>query len=377
MPERPAAPPARELLKLLLEQNEDYALFLISPEGIVTDWYRGAERVFGFTADEIVGEPVLRLFSQRDIDNGAAQHEFDLARSASRAEDDRWHVRKDGTLVWCSGVTLALRGAAGELVGFAKLARNRTDLKTQTEALENKASLLAQKAEQHQTFLAILAHELRNPLAPVASAVGLIKQARGDAAVMDTALKVIDRQLAVLGRLVDDIMDNTRVATGKVALRLRVLDLREVVEAAVHASRHLAEARGQDFRSVLMRGEVPVMGDADRLQQVLVNLITNAIKYTPRGGRVLVNLTTEGGEAIARVEDNGIGMSAEILPKVFELFTQERSGAAISGGGLGLGLSLVRELVHLHGGTVQARSDGKDKGSIFTVRLPLHDATQP
>jgi PAS domain S-box-containing protein len=376
MAQRPPAPPPEELLRLLLEQSLDYGLFVTDPDGRVTDWYAGATQIFGFSAEEMIGESAVRLFNTEDIERGAAQHEIELARTAGRAEDDRWHVRKDGTLFWGSGVLIALRDAAGGVVGFAKIVRNRTDVKTQTEALENQLKALTEAAQRHRIFLGTLAHELRNPLTPLANALHIIR-AGSPPAPGDEALRIIDRQLALLRRLVDDLMEATRSGAGKVDLQLALLDLTEPFQAAADAMRPIAEARGHTFEVVPIAGQVPVRADAQRLQQVFVNLLDNAVKYTPPGGRIVYNLTTEGGDAIVRVEDSGIGMSAEIQPRVFDLFTQEEASRAHASGGVGLGLPLVRDLVMLHGGTVQARSDGRDKGSVFTVRLPMHAAIQP
>ena len=373
VPTRPPSPPARELLELLLEQSEDYALFLATTEGIITDWFPGAEHVFGFTAEEMVGQSARRLFNPEDLERGAADHEMAVARVATRAEDDRWHVRKDGTRFWGSGMLLTIYDRAGLPVALAKIARNRTDVKTQTEALENRVLALEAAQERTRVFLATLAHEMRNPLTPLANATHLLR-AGGPST---DALRIIERQVALLGRLVDDLMDTVRISAGKVQLELRVVDLTEVFEAAAQAARPAAEARGVDLQVVPIAGEVPVCVDAQRMQQVFANLLDNAIKYTPRGGKIVYNLTTEGGDAIVRVEDTGIGMSAEVLPRIFDLFTQEESSRQHARGGIGLGLALVRDLVELHDGTVQARSDGRDKGSIFTVRLPMYRAKQP
>jgi signal transduction histidine kinase len=224
-------------------------------------------------------------------------------------------------------------------------------------------------------FLATLAHEMRNPLAPLANAAQLL---RLDAAgkTSEEALRIIDRQIALLARLVEDLMDSARISAGKVELKLAVVDMRDVFAAAAQTARPLAEARGLQFDAVPIAGPVPVCIDAQRMHQVISNLLDNAIKYTPRGGRIVFNLTTEGGDAIVRVEDNGIGMSPEIQPRIFDLFTQEDAARKHAVGGVGLGLPLVHDLVALHGGTVQARSDGRGKGSVFTVRLPLYHATQ-
>jgi signal transduction histidine kinase len=298
---------------------------------------------------------------------------MEMARTARRAEDDRWHVRKDGTRFWGSGVLFALQDAAGNLAGYAKIVRNRTDVKIQTEALENQIKALSEGERQNKLLLATLAHELRNPLAPLVTAMHLLR----DCAAPPGTLQIIDRQLALLRRLVDDLMEATRIGVGKAELRLAVVDLREVFHTAAETVRLMVAEREQEFQIIPIAGPVPVKADAQRLQQVFVNLLDNAIKYTPRRGKIVFNITTEGGDAIVRVEDTGVGMSAEILPRIFDLFTQEPASRAHAAGGLGLGLALVRDLVGLHGGTVQARSDGRDKGSVFTVRLPMHAATQP
>jgi PAS domain S-box-containing protein len=373
MPQRPPAPPAGELMALLLDQSEDYALFFTTPEGVITDWYPGAEHIFGFSAGEVVGEHATRLFNSEDLLRGAADHEMAVARNARRAEDDRWHVRKDGTRFWGSGVLFGLHDPAGNLVAYAKIARNRTDVKTQTEALENQVKALSRAESQNKVLLATLAHELRNPLGPLVNAVHLLR----DSDAPPGALQIIDRQLALLRRLVDDLMEASRIGAGKAELRLSVFDLREVFHAAAESIRPIVSAREHEFQVIPIAGPVPVKADAQRLQQVFLNLLDNAIKYTPRGGKIVFNITTEGGDAIVRVEDTGVGMSEEVLPKIFDLFTQDPAARAHAAGGLGLGLALVRDLVSLHGGTVHGRSDGRDKGSVFTVRLPMHAATQP
>jgi two-component system CheB/CheR fusion protein len=273
-------------------------------------------------------------------------------------------------------VLFALRDEANGVVGFAKVVRNRTDVKTQAEALENQVKALARAHEQKNLFLGLLAHELRSPLGALVNAVELIRRSGYVDPVGLTALQVVDRQAAALRRLVDDLMDTTRIGAGKMDLQLRIIDLKDVAREAAAACRPLAEARNQELQEILIEGPVLVNGDALRLRQVFANLLENAVKYTPPHGKIVFSMTTEGGDAIVRVEDTGIGMTAEILPRVFELFTQEESARQSAQGGLGLGLALVRQLVELHGGTVQARSDGRDKGSVFTVRLPLHGVSQ-
>jgi two-component system CheB/CheR fusion protein len=257
------------------------------------------------------------------------------------------------------------------------MVRNRTDVKAYTETLENQVKALAKAHQQKDLFLGVLGHELRTPLSALGNAAEIIRRSGAHEPMVLNALQIIDRQAALIRRLTDDLMDTTRMRAGKVQLELKRLDLKDVVNAAAAIARPLAQARKQEFQCIHIEGPVPVDGDAERLQQVFMNLLDNAIKYTPEGGKILFSLTTEGGDAIARVEDTGIGMSADVLPKVFDLFTQEESSRKAAQGGLGLGLALVRELVELHGGTVNARSDGRNKGSVFTVRLALQGTSQP
>jgi PAS domain S-box-containing protein len=373
---RPAGPSIQELLRLFNEQAQDLAVLLLRPDGVILDWLAGATRIFGFTAEEMVGQHFRRIFTPEDLARGAHVQELDIAASVGHAEDDRWQLRKDGTAFWASGVVFALRDAAGNVVGFVKLLRNRTDVKTQTEALENRIKALLEAEDQRKAFFGVVAHELRNPLAPLSSAVEIIRRSGALQPPVEAALQIIDRQLAAIRRLVDDMMDTVRVGQGKVDLERKVIDLRDVMNSAAASARPLAEARRQHFQMILIDAPVNVNGDAVRLEQVFVNLLTNAVKYTPAEGRIWFKVTIEGGDAVVRVEDSGVGIGPEMLPTIFELFTQEAASRRMSSGGLGLGLALVRELVKLHDGTVQARSDGRGKGSVFTVRLPLHGASQ-
>jgi two-component system CheB/CheR fusion protein len=377
VPKRPPAPSTDELLRLFTQQGEDFALVMLSPDGIVLDWLAGATRIFGLTAEEMIGQSIERIFTPEDLARGVMQQELEIARSVGRAEDDRWQLRNDGTAFWASGVVIPLRDEAGKLVGYGKMLRNRTDLKTQTEALENRVKALSEAEEQRNAFFGVVAHELRNPLSPLVSAVELIRRSGHTESVVQAGLQIIERQVAAIRRLVDDLMEMVRVGAGKMELDREVIELKEVVNAAANAARPLAEARDQHFQVLLLQGAIPVMGDPSRLDQVFANLLNNAIKYTPVNGRIWFKVTVEGGDAVVRVEDTGVGIDAEMMPKLFDFFAQEASSRAMASGGLGLGLPLVRELVTLHGGTVQARSDGRDKGSVFTVRLPMHQAPQP
>jgi two-component system CheB/CheR fusion protein len=343
----------------------------MDPGGRVTWWSPGAEHIFGFRADEMVGREASRIFVPEDKDRGLAEHEMAVATDRGSAEDDRWQQRADGSRFWASGAMLSLRDADGSLVGFAKVLRNRTDLKEQLETLRNQGMRLDQEARRKDIFLSTLSHELRNPLAPLANAVQIIRMSLTPTPHVEYALKVIERQMDLLNRLVDDLLDLTRITTGKVELKRRVVALHEIVERAVEATASLVADRKHRLEVILPPAALMVDVDPDRMTQVFVNLLSNAAKYTPSGGAIWVKATLEGDEVVTRFEDNGVGIPGEMLPRIFDLFTQVEAARSLSQGGLGIGLALVKDLVTLHGGSVQVRSEGTGKGSDFAVRLPL------
>jgi PAS domain S-box-containing protein len=371
MADRPDPPSQAELLQLLLDQAKDHALILLDPAGTVVAWMAGSEQTFGYTAAEIVGKTLHPLFTPEDRERGVPEHELEVARQDGRAEDDRWQVRKDGTRIWAVGVVTPLRGPGGELVGFGKVLRDRTDVRAQIEATERQAEAASQASKRKSVFLGTLAHELRNPLAPLSNAVELLKMGQKGAEATAFAVQIIERQLATMRRLVDDLLDMSRIEAGKIRLEKQPTDLNAVLTRAADACRPAVQKHRHDLRELLLPAATSVDGDPERLLQVFVNLLNNAVKYTPDGGGIWLKQTVEGGEAVVRVEDTGVGIDPEMLPRIFELFTQEESSYARAEGGLGVGLALVKELVTLHGGTVQVRSEGKGKGSEFTVRLPL------
>jgi signal transduction histidine kinase len=222
-------------------------------------------------------------------------------------------------------------------------------------------------------FLAMLAHELRNPLAPIGNGLQLLQIAGEDAELREEACMMMQRQFEHLVRLVDDLLDVSRIARGKIDLRTEPLTLRVVIERAVEAVRPLIDGLGHRLRVELPPQPLHVRGDLVRLAQVITNLLTNAARYTDRGGEITVSAAADkGGDwAVLSVRDTGIGIAPDVLPKVFDMFVQAEHGLSRGHGGLGLGLTLVKSLVHLHGGEVEARSDGLGKGSEFVVRLPL------
>ena len=360
------------LLLLLTQQAPDHAFMMIDVQGRVAWWSKGAEHIFGHTAEQIIGKPAEVLFAPDDQAARVPEWEIQVALRDGPAEDDRWMMRRDGSRFWANGILVAIRGEDGQTLAYGKVLRNRTDVKEQLDALRNLAREAQADARRRDVFLGMLSHELRNPLGPIANAVAIVRAASKDLAPEASfALNVIERQMHLLERLVQDLGEHSRVAAGKVDLRLEPVVLQELLGQVVADHRDRARARRQQLELIATEGAILVNADRDRLRQVVTNLVVNALKYTHEDGHIWVKAVTEGDEALLKVEDNGIGIPTEMLPLIFDLFTQVESSRGESQGGLGLGLALVKELVTLHGGTVQVRSDGVGKGSEFTVRLPL------
>jgi signal transduction histidine kinase len=229
---------------------------------------------------------------------------------------------------------------------------------------------LVRAARQKDEFLAMLAHELRNPLAPLGNALFLFRRPDLDPGTHGQLLDMMDRQYRHLKRMVDDLLDVARSTQGKLQLRPERTELTVLAQRAAEGLRHLAETKNQEMTLALPADPVPVEADPTRLQQVLSNLLHNAVKYTAPGGRISLTVERDGSEAVVRVRDTGVGISPEVLPQVFDLFVQADRGLDRSEGGLGIGLTLVRSLVRLHGGRVEAHSAGLGQGSEFVVRLP-------
>jgi two-component system CheB/CheR fusion protein len=365
-----SSPDVPKLLAMLAEQSLEHAMLLHDPSGRITWANPAAEFIFGYERGEMVGLATSVLFVAEDVERGLAGHEIEVAIRNGVAEDDRWQRRKDGSRFWAVGAMVGLRDASGELVALAKVLRDRTDWKAQIESLRNHAVALEQAARRKDAFLSTLSHELRNPLAPLSNAVQLIRMA-GAGGDIEYPLKVIERQADLLRRLVDDLLDMSRIGAGKVELQRRPIVLQELLRQCVEDTRSLTAERRHAVELLAPDEPIRLAADPGRLQQVFVNLVTNAAKYTPPGGRIAVKATLEGHEAVVKVVDNGVGIPQEMLPRIFDLFTQVESSRALSRGGLGIGLALVKDLVAMHGGSVQVRSEGPGKGSEFTVRLPL------
>ena len=353
---------SEEKFRLLVEGIRDYAIFMLDRDGNIASWNAGAERIKGYAAAEIIGQHFSRFYPQEALDRKLPQLELEVAAKVGRFEDEGWRLRKDGTAFWANVIITGLFDSTGKLRGYAKVTRDMTERKRMEELEYSERTM--------NEFLAMLGHELRNPLAPIRNALDLMRLSSSDDGAQERSRNVIDRQLMQLTRLVDDLLDVGRISSGKITLHQEPIELNVVILRAVEAARPLADARRHALDVRLASDPLWVDGDLARLSQAVLNILNNAIKYTPESGRITVEAVRDGGWGAVRVIDTGIGMSAELLPKAFDLFVQGERSLDRSEGGLGIGLTLVKRLVTMHGGFVTARSEGPGRGSEFEIRLP-------
>jgi two-component system CheB/CheR fusion protein len=362
----------RELLNLMIEQALEHAFFLVSPDppGTIMWCNKGAERVFASPPGSLDNQPFPEIFTERDKGAGIPLLEMEIARSTGVSQDDRWHVRADGSTFWSSGVLLkVLHPHTGELLAFAKIIRDRTDFKTQLDLLANTNNQLQSADRDKDRAITSLSHELRNVIAGMRGTVEILDRPSEDEAVRTKFASLMQRQLGMVERLVEDLLDVKRAGQGGIALKLEQLVLQEEIRSSTERFEHRLTQRRISLEVLAPSADIVINADRVRLQQILGNLLDNAIKYTPDEGKIWIKVTSEDTSAVVHVADNGRGIPHDMLRAIFELFTQVDTHA--SSGGLGVGLALVRELVMLHGGSVQAASNGLGAGSEFTVRLPL------
>jgi PAS domain S-box-containing protein len=357
---------SEERLRLMIENVHDYAIFMLDTEGRITSWNLGAERLKGYKASEIIGQHFSIFYSSEDVASGKPQRELETAMSVGHVEDEGWRIRKDRSHFWANVVITALYDTHGTLRGFAKITRDMTD-KLQVERLQ-----VADR--QKNEFLAMLAHELRNPLAPIRNGVELLKMSRTAEPEVQETTRMMERQVVHLVRLVDDLLDVSRIVTGKIHLVKEPVDVNEIVDRAIEEVQPTLDARGHELMLTRPARPIIVEGDIVRLSQVVSNLLSNAAKYTEGPSQIWLTVEPHNNEVLLRVRDPGIGMAADELSRIFNLFEQADSSISRTRGGLGIGLTLVKRIVELHGGSVSATSPGLSQGSEFVVSLPASHA---
>ena len=381
---------ARLLLAAIVASSED-AIVSKTLQGIVTSWNSAAERLFGYSAREMIGQSITRVIPEE-----LQYEETEILRKLRKGERiERYEtvrVTKDGRRLDISLTISPVRDAHGTVVGAAKIAHNITDRRRAERDLQDREAQLSKLVAEREfflasersarseaerlsqlkdEFLATLSHELRTPLNAILGWTTLLRKSNLPAHDFERGLETIERNVRVQTEIINDLLDMSRIISGKLHLEVRPVSLHEVIENAIEAVRQSAEAKRIRILPVLDTRIGTVRGDPNRLQQVLWNLLSNAIKFTPKGGRVQVVLERVSSHVELSVTDNGIGIPADFLPYVFERFRQADASTTRRFGGLGIGLSLVKTLVEMHGGSVRVKSPGENQGSTFTVALPI------
>ena len=367
---------ARALLAGIVNSSDD-AIVSKTLDGIITSWNAAAERMFGYTSEEAVGKSITLIIPKDRLDE-----ETEILRKLRHGEKidhfDTIRVAKDGTLKNISLTVSPVRDSSGNIIGASKVARDITD-RVQADqerqrllASETAARMKAEAASRSKDeFLAMISHEIRSPLNAILGWSQLLEQGNLEGEAIKRAAKTISRNARAQVQLLSDLLDISRVITGKLKLQTRPVDARTSLDAAMESVQSAAEAKGISIEVNQKDEPAVVSADADRLQQVFWNLLCNAVKFTPTGGRISVLIERLGSNVSIQVTDAGIGIAPEFLPHVFDRFSQANTSSTREQGGLGLGLAIVRHLVELHGGSVRASSEGENKGATFTVTLPI------
>ena len=354
----------REALRLAaIVDSSDDAIVSKDLHGIVRSWNRAAELMFGYTADEIVGKSITTIIPPDRL----PEEDFVLSQVRKAIPIEHFETvrrRKDGSLIDISLTVSPIKGKDGQVIGVSKIARDISERKRLLAELEESSRL-------KDEFLATLSHELRTPLNALMGYAQMLREGTIGEQGQGRALELIDRNARALVRLVSDVFDISTIVAGKARLKLEACDLRPVLEASIDVVRPALGAKRLSIVRDLESGPATVLGDADRLQQVFWNLLANAVKFTPEGGRITLRLRKHDGTVRVSVCDTGAGISPDFLPYLFQRFRQANQRVDREFAGLGLGLALVRHFVELHGGTVQAASAGPGQGSTFDVSLPL------
>jgi PAS domain S-box-containing protein len=365
----------------MVESSAD-PIISLDLNGLITSWNRAAEELFGYTAQEAVGKSIKMLFPPERINEEVSI--LERIRTGERIENyETVRLRKDGSPIDVSLTGSPIVDANGAIIGASKIAR---DISARKRAEEERAALLLReqnaRAEAEAAnrlkdeFLAIVSHEVRTPLNSIAGWIQMLRSGKLDEEHTAKALESIDRNAALQGTIITELLETSRIVTGNLKLDSKPIAVPSLIEAAIEIVRPAAEAKSIQIEPALDISAGPIWGDSGRLQQVFWNLLSNAVKFTPKDGRIKVRVERDNSNAVVIVKDNGEGIDPDFLPYVFERFRQADATTSRSFGGLGLGLSIVRSVVEMHGGSVRAESEGKGRGATFTITLPIMTASE-
>ena len=382
---RNASRESEEQLRLVVENAREYAIFSTDLERRITSWYSGAQRLTGYDEGEAIGHCADMIFTPEDRAQGAPEFEANTALDDGRSADERWHVRKDGSRFWGSGAMMAMHDAGGRTIGLLKIFRDQTQERAATEELAKSRSELelalsynkvardeletASRAKDR--FLAVLSHELRTPLTPVVMAVQTLSRRPDLPEQAREALEMIRRNIKIESHLIDDLLDLTRISRGHLEITAEPMDVHAAITGAIEICEPDIRGRNQTLTVNLAATQHKTHADFNRVQQAVWNLLKNASKFTRRSGEISISTHSDAERITIVVSDNGIGIEHDVLPTVFDAFSQGGEWVAREYGGLGLGLAISKATVEAHGGTISAESGGRGQGATFTVELPL------
>jgi len=360
---------AARLLSSIVESSND-AIVGKTLEGVIQSWNTAAERLFGYTAAEAIGRHIsLVIPLERIAEEDEIIRRLKAGQRIEHYETER--LRKDGQRIFVSLTISPIKDDDGNVIGASKIARDVTERKRLEDDLRRLAADLSENDRRKNEFLATLAHELRNPLAPMSNMLEVLKRANGDREILSRAHETIERQLDQMVRLVDDLLDLNRITRDRLELRRGEVELSSVIQQAVEVARPLIDSAGHQLTIHLPDEPIYLSADRARLAQVFGNLLNNSCKYTRPGGKISLSAARVDGEVAVTVKDNGFGIPPDKLESIFDMFMQVDLTSERSQGGLGIGLTLVKRLVEMHGGSVAVKSDGEGLGSEFVVWLPV------
>ena len=356
------------LLASIVASSDD-AIISLTLEGNILTWNAGAQRLFGYTPAEVIGQPIAKLIPPER--EGEESTLLSRLKNGERVEHyETLRVAKDGRRIDVSLSVSPVRDADGRVIAASKVARDITAQKVYEQTL-------LEADRRKDEFLAMLAHELRNPLAPIRNSIHILRiHIQNDPSIARIG-SMMERQVSHMAHLVDDLLDVSRISRGKIELQKDRVDLAVVTQHAIEASRPMIEGLGHKLVIEMPDDPIWLSADSTRVMQIIGNLLSNACKFTPRGGCLFLNVSQDTGSGVIEVQDSGIGIEPAQLSRIFEMFTQLDTSLERSQAGLGIGLTLVKNLVELHGGTIEALSGGAGKGSTFVVRLPLAAEVAP
>jgi two-component system, chemotaxis family, CheB/CheR fusion protein len=367
--EQKIAERAAAQLAAIVESSDD-AIVSKSLDGRIQSWNAGAARIFGYTAEEAVGQSITLIIPKEQY--AEERHILERVRRGERIEHfDTIRVTKTGQRIPVSLTVSPVRDPRGTIIGASKIARDISERRRAEETLQKTQQALHEANRRKDEFMALLAHELRNPLAPIRYALATARKCDRTAEQRRRAEEIIERQVAHMSRLLDDLLDMSRITRGTLELKLADTELTVALGTAIEAARPFLDAKRHNLSLDLPKQAVRLVADSVRLAQVFSNLLINAAKYTDCGGRIELRAAQADNEVVVSVRDNGMGISTDMMPRLFTMFAQDSAVADHSEGGLGIGLALTRGVVDLHGGRVEARSDGPGHGSEFIVTIPV------